>query len=141
MNFIPVKSFDSYITANIWLGKLQDAGITCFLRDEYMVTIDPMLTNAIGGIKLCVAEVQMDECRQLIAAFEHQGKQRQQCPSCSSLDVQYIPKPGTTNWITAIVSWLLGSYAVSAGKVYHCFQCGKDFDELKNEELNTIAVS
>lgn len=48
MNFIMVSSFDNYIDANIILGKLQHEGITCFLRDEYTVTIDPILTNAIS---------------------------------------------------------------------------------------------
>lgn len=141
MNFIPVKTFDSYVTANIWLGKLQDAGVRCYLKDEYTVTIDPVLTNAIGGIKLCVDELQLDECRQLIDAFEQQGRQRQQCPSCGSLDVQYISRPGPTNWITALLSWLIGSYAVGANKVYHCFHCGKEFDEIQNEELNLMAAT
>jgi DNA-directed RNA polymerase subunit RPC12/RpoP len=139
MKFIPVKTFDSYITANIWLGKLQDAGIQCYLKDEYTVTIDPILSNAIGGIKLCVAEMQIEESLQLVSAFEFQGKQKLQCPECNSLNVQYISKPGAKNWLSAIVTWILGSYAISAKQVYHCFSCGKEFDEIKNEELNSIA--
>ncbi len=140
MEFVPVKTFDSYITANIWLGKLQDAGIRCYLKDEYTVTIDPMLCNAVGGIKLCVDAAQIDQSRELVVAFEYQSKQRQQCPSCGSLNVEYISKPGPANWVSAIASWLLGSYAVPAAQVYHCFSCGKEFEEAKNEELNTIAV-
>jgi DNA-directed RNA polymerase subunit RPC12/RpoP len=140
MEFIPVKTFDSYITANIWLGKLQDAGINCYLKDEYTVTIDPILTNAIGGIKLCVDVDQLDQSRELIMAFEHQDRQRLQCPKCKSMNVEYISKPGAKNWLSAISSWLLGSYAVSAGQVYHCFNCGEEFDEIENEELNSIAV-
>jgi DNA-directed RNA polymerase subunit RPC12/RpoP len=141
MEFVPVKTFDSYITANIWLGKLKDAGIHCYLKDEYTVTIDPILTNAIGGIKLCVDTEQLAECRELVFAFEHQNRQMQQCPKCGSLNVEYISKPGATNWFSALLSWMLGSYAVSAGQVYHCFNCGEEFDEIKNEELNSIAVS
>lgn len=141
MKFIPVKTFDSYITANIWLGKLQDAGIHCYLKDEYTVTIDPILSNAIGGIKLCVAAPQVEETMELISAFEYQGKQRQQCIKCGSLNVAYISKPGAGNWLSAILSWMLGSYAVSTKQVYHCFNCGEEFDEAKNDELNSIAVS
>ncbi len=140
MEFIPVKTFDSYITANIWLGKLQDAGINCYLKDEYTVTIDPILTNAIGGIKLCVDVEQLEECRELVFAFEQQDKQKQQCPNCSSLNVSYINKPGPKNWFTAIAMWAFASYAVSAAKhVYHCFDCGTEFDEVSNKELDSIA--
>jgi DNA-directed RNA polymerase subunit RPC12/RpoP len=141
MEFVPVKTFDSYISANIWLGKLLDAGIRCYLKDEYTVTIDPILTNAIGGIKLCVDADQLQQCRELVLAFEHQDRQRLQCPKCSSMNVEYISKPGATNWFSAISSWILGSYAVSASQVYHCFNCGEEFDEIENKELNLIAVS
>jgi len=142
MEFIPVKTFDSYITANIWLGKLQDAGINCYLKDEYTVTIDPLLTNAVGGIKLCVDAEQIEECRELVFAFEHQDKQSQRCPFCNSLNVTYLNKPGPTNWFTAIAMWAFGSYPVSAAKhVYHCFDCGHEFDEVQNEALNAIAAA
>ncbi len=33
----------------------EEEGINCWLKDENTVTIDPILTNAIGGIKLMVA--------------------------------------------------------------------------------------
>jgi DNA-directed RNA polymerase subunit RPC12/RpoP len=141
MEFVPVKTFDSYVSANIWLGKLLDAGIQCYLKDEYTVTIDPILTNAIGGIKLCVNAEQLEQCRELVLAFEQQDRQRLQCPKCSSMNVQYISKPGATNWFSAISSWLLGNYAVSTSQVYHCFDCGEEFDEIENEELNSMAVS
>jgi len=142
MEFTTLKTFDSYITANIWLGKFQDAGIHCYLKDEYTVTIDPILTNAIGGIKLCVNKEQLSQCKELLQAFEEQDKQKQQCPACHSLNVAYIAKPGATNWFTAILTWMFTSYAVSAARpVYHCFDCGVEFDETENNELNSIAIT
>jgi hypothetical protein len=45
--------------------------------------------------------------------------------------VQYISKPDkSSGWLLAITSWLLGSYAISDKKVYHCFDCGYEFDEI-----------
>lgn len=140
MEFVPVKSFDSYVSANIWLGKFKDAGIDCYLKDEYTVTIDPILSNAIGGIKLCVAKAQLRSAHDMLAAFEAQHQLRQRCPACSSINVAYISKPGAGNWLSAVASWLLSSLAVSAKQVYHCFDCGTEFDEIANEELNTIAA-
>lgn len=75
MEFVPVKAFDSYVTAHIWLGRLQNENIVCHLRDEYTVTIDPFLSNAIGGIKLCVAKVQLERALELITEFEIENQQ------------------------------------------------------------------
>lgn len=66
MNFIQLRSFDNYIHANIQLGMLQDKGINCHLADEYIVTLDPLLSPAIGGMKLMVHETQADRAMRLL---------------------------------------------------------------------------
>ncbi len=58
MNYVQLRSFDNYIHANIQLGMLQDRGINCHLQDEFIITIDPLLSPAIGGMKLMVHETQ-----------------------------------------------------------------------------------
>jgi DNA-directed RNA polymerase subunit RPC12/RpoP len=139
MQFVPIRSFDSYITANIWLGKLQQEGIDCYLKDEFTVTIDPILSNAIGGIKLCVNEDQLQASLDLVTLFEEEARQSQKCPKCGSLNVQYISQPNNaTNWFTALLSWFFGSYAVSGKYVYHCFNCGNEFDEIA-DNIDTTA--
>ncbi len=131
MDFIPVKSFDNYILAHIWKSKLEQEGFRCYLKDEYTVTIDPILTNAVGGIKLCVPKNQFDRAIETINKMELENAERIVCPNCKSNNIQYITQPNNTkNWFTAIATWLLGSYAVSYKNVYHCFNCKKEFDEL-----------
>ena len=66
-----LRAFDNYITAHIVLSMLQDAGINCHLKDEYILTIDPLLSPALGGIKLMVAAAQVDRALELLA--ETQG--------------------------------------------------------------------
>lgn len=66
MNFILVWSFDNYIPAHIALGRLKEEYINCYLQDEYSVTIDPFLSNAIGGIKLMVAETQAERALEIL---------------------------------------------------------------------------
>jgi ribosomal protein L37AE/L43A len=133
MDFIPIQSFDNYITAHIWLNKLEDAGIDCYLKDEYTVTIDPMLSNAIGGIKLCVATHHLEEAKNLIEQILQETKVKQQCPKCNSYNVQYIIPTTPTNIFTAIISWSVASFAVTKTKVYHCNNCQHEFKELPND--------
>lgn len=68
MGFILLCSFDNYIPAHIALGRLKEEFINCYLQDEYSVTIDPFLSNAIGGIKLMVAETQAERARQILSS-------------------------------------------------------------------------
>ncbi len=131
MNLVPVRSFDNYIEANILLGKLQNEDIPCFLRDEFTVTIDPILTNALGGIKLVVPEDQVWKARKLIEQFDRERKEQLVCPVCGSLEVEYVSNPARSgNWLSNIISYLFSGYSVSIKKAYHCFHCGNDFDDL-----------
>jgi hypothetical protein len=66
MNFIQVRSYDNYIYAHIVLSMLQDSGINCHLKDEYTITIDPLLSPALGGIKLMVADSQLERALELL---------------------------------------------------------------------------
>ena len=72
MNYIQLRSFDNYINANIQLGMLQDKGINCHLIDEYIITLDPLLSPAIGGMKLMVYETQAQRAKELLEAVEKQ---------------------------------------------------------------------
>ena len=131
MNLVPVRSFDNYIEANILLGKLQEEGITCFLRDEFTITVDPILTNALGGIKLEVPEDQTEEARKLLEQFDEERRALLICPACGSTEVEYISNPSKSgNWISNVISYLFSGYSVSIRKTYHCFHCGNDFDDL-----------
>jgi hypothetical protein len=68
--FIPIRSYDNYIYAHIVLGRLQDSDIICHLKDEYTITIDPLLSPALGGIKLMVAESQVARALEILAEPE-----------------------------------------------------------------------
>ena len=71
MNFVQLRSFDNYINANIQLGMLQEEGINCYLKDEYIITIDPLLSPAIGGMKLMVYETQAQRAMKLLEEVEN----------------------------------------------------------------------
>jgi hypothetical protein len=129
--FIQIRSFDNYIPANMMLQRLEEEGIKAYLKDEHTVTIDPILTNALGGIKLMVYEEQSQRALELVEALERSYKLAAACPKCGSENVQYImQQKNVTNWFTAILTWLFGSYAIGVKHVYHCYNCGHEFNEL-----------
>lgn len=70
MDFVPILSFNDYIEANITLGRLQNEGINCWLKDENSAIVAPFFSNSIGGIKLMVAASQATRALELIALFK-----------------------------------------------------------------------
>jgi ribosomal protein S27AE len=137
MNMITLRSFDNYFLANITLTKLQDAGVECYLKDENTVTIDPILSNAIGGIKLVVKEADAADAKQLLQQFDEEYLKSVKCPKCSATEITLVTKPGASNYITAIFTWLFSSYAVAAESIYQCGKCGyesKTMPDTINEE-------
>lgn len=132
MELVTVKTFDNYFSANIILTRLQAEGIICFLKDENTVTIDPILCNAIGGIKLTVAKADEAETIKILRAYQIEYMLSATCPTCGSNSFTYIVKPGATNYVTAIITWLFSSYAVAPNYVYECGNCNYECEELPN---------
>jgi predicted RNA-binding Zn-ribbon protein involved in translation (DUF1610 family) len=124
MELVVIRTFSNYFSASILLTKLRDAGIQCYLKDEYTVTMDPLLTNAVGGIKLVINKNVLQEVSQLLARFDEEYRQNAVCPTCGSHNIDLVPKRSASNMITAIVSWLFSDYAVSVENVYKCANCG-----------------
>ena len=129
MNFVPIQSYTNYIDAHIAMGRLEEEGIRCWLKDENTVTIDPILTNAVGGIKLMVAKDQADRAEELLSSIEAERKNKQSCPKCGSHNIDFVTtprKPG--NWFSVLIGLLWSSFAMPVEKVYHCFDCGEEFE-------------
>ena len=70
MDFVQLRSFDNYISAHISMTMLQDAGINCHLKDEHVITLDPFLSPALGGMKLMVYPTQAERAVRLLEEVE-----------------------------------------------------------------------
>jgi Putative prokaryotic signal transducing protein len=130
MDFVTVRTFNNYISANMMLARLRDGGIRCFLKDEFTVTMDPILSGAVGGIKLMVDKDDETEVQQLLAAFDEEFRKNATCPRCGSHLIDLVPKRTAPNMITALLSWIFSSYAISVENVYKCEKCGYESNTL-----------
>ena len=130
MDQVTVKTFDNYFSANIILTRLHAEGVECYLKDETTITIDPILTNAIGGIKLVVKKENARYVRGILQRFDDEYTQAATCPRCKAHDFTYIAKPGVTNFLTAVLTSLFASYAIAPDYVYRCGNCGYETERL-----------
>ncbi|MFV0606066.1 MAG: DUF2007 domain-containing protein [Niabella sp.] len=129
MKFRVAAVYDNYISANIAMGLLQNENINCWLKDENTVTIDPILTNAVGGIKLMVPEVQLDRAFSILDKTKQSFNKQHPCPQCGSNNIEYVstPKKASNLWGTIISALFLGA-PTPIDKLYHCFNCGNEFE-------------
>lgn len=136
-DLVIIQTFDNFFNANIQLTRLRAAGVECYLKDEYIVTIDPFLSNAVGGIKLMVRKSQEHTVRKLIRELNAESDHKLMCPQCGSHKFILVPKRTTENMLTAITTWLFSSYAVSAENVYQCTDCGYESEALPEKETES----
>ena len=139
------ETFYNPIEANIVKARLIDGGVQCFLSDENSITINPLYTQALGGVKLHLFEKDIELAESIlkndgIAASlkeetdhieddEQAGQSGIVCPVCNSTHVGYVQATQRRfNLPTMVVSFLLAVYPFQVNKVQHCFDCGHEFE-------------
>ncbi len=127
MKWIVAKSYNDYFKANIALTKLQNEGIETFLKDENTVSIDPMLGNAIGGIKLMILEADTDKVIEIFKTWEEEAKALAKCPKCGSSNLDLVTRQTPENFVMAFFTTITASYAL-ADTHYQCNACKHKFD-------------
>ena len=131
MNFVELRSFDNYIEANIVLNMLRHSNISCHLKDEYTVTIDPLLSPALGGMKLMVHTSQVERAWDMMDEAEQQYLRSIPCPVCKmhALKIISVTRKHKCK-LAALASMLLNGKSVELSKIYQCGSCGYDFKTL-----------
>lgn len=134
MTFVPLRTFDNYIEANIVMNMLVASDINAHLKDEHTVTIDPLLSPALGGIKLMVHYTQVERAWELLDDAEEQYLKSIPCPVCKqhSLKIVSVTKKYKCR-LSAIINMLLSGKPVEPVKMYQCNSCGYDFKDLAEQ--------
>ena len=131
MHYTQIASYDNYFLANMTLGYLQENGLDCHLKDEYIVTIDPLLNPAVGGIKLMVAEA--DYAKGLLLLKESETKYLSEipCPKCHNLTLEVEEKTDApTDFWRKLKNRILYGQTNIFSKKYRCKNCKSLFQDL-----------
>lgn len=92
---VMLRRFRDLPEATVAQSVLESAGVESFLADDNLVRLDWFYSNLIGGVKLFVAEGDVDSAGRLLnqtapETFNVDGVgeyQQPRCPTCGSLDV------------------------------------------------------
>jgi Putative prokaryotic signal transducing protein len=108
MDFIILNAYNNYVEAHIAKGVLEEQGISCWLKDENTITINPILTNAVGGIKIMVPKEDAQRALDILTALKNEQKLAVACPKCGSHNIEMVSTPRKAiNWFSAITTFFL----------------------------------
>lgn len=131
MNFKQIASYDNFMLANMTMGMFTENGIKCHLKDEYIVTMDPLLNPVVGGIKLLVEEKDYDRALDLMRTTEEDYVKDIACPKCNihALSVEEkINKP--EGFWGKLKNQLAYGQTETYSKKFRCTHCNHLLDEL-----------
>src|SRR4051794_33499714 len=136
MEYVPLRSFDNYIEANIVMNMLRHYNINCHLKNENIITIDPLLSPALGGMKLMVHHGHVERAWDLMDNAEQEYLKKIPCPVCHAhaLKAIRITKEHKCK-LSALASMLLNGHSLEVKKIYRCSRCGYDFKDLPKQPL------
>ncbi len=117
-----VATFSTPAEAQVALTRLEGSGLHPVIRDEFTVTFNWLLSNAIGGVKIDVPDEEAEAAREILALPpQEEGVLR--CPHCGSSDT----KVRELSAFGAICLVLKLPYPIRH-VVVDCRACGKDFE-------------
>ncbi|HMS15769.1 MAG TPA: DUF2007 domain-containing protein [Planctomycetota bacterium] len=82
-----VGTYNDVMTAHLVRSRLELEGIQVTLMDENMLTMDPLLTFAIGGIKVLVPAADAKAAREVVARSAA-PRVESTCPACNSTHIK-----------------------------------------------------
>lgn len=129
MDLILLKSFDNPIDAHLLRIELENEGIESFIFDEHTVTMNPLYSYAIGGIKVKVFRKDAETAKKVLFPESNQETNKVICPNCESTDIllNYKSMKGLKGVFSAFVSLFLGTYPLYFKTVHKCKVCYTEF--------------
>jgi len=113
------------------LSMLKEECITCYIKDEYTITIDPLLSPAIGGMKLMVDELQIESAEKILKKADLEFLETVGCPNCGRHALEQVLEiKNPSGFFEKIKFMLINGQDQEIKKYYRCKSCGYKFDEL-----------
>ena len=136
MELITLKAFDTAIEAHILKNKLEDEGIVCYIFDENIVTLNPLLNFAVGGVKLKIPKQDASKAKEILTEMDlvpytDDEDNIIKCPNCGSQSFysDYKSMKNPKGFFAWFASFLLGIFPIYAKSVYKCKECNTEFEK------------
>lgn len=131
--FSKIAVFQYSSEAQIVKSRLEAEGLEVFLFDQFTIDTDPLVSNAIGGIKLKVWAEDEERALSILNtiseySLDDQG-QEMTCPICGSNKVELITSVrDIRSFFAFLFSWLTITLPIHTSHEYRCDNCKQKFN-------------
>ena len=118
--------------AQIIKGRLEAEGIQVFLQDSVTIDTDPLVSNAIGGVKLKVRATDVIKAKHILNSINQFSLDDDgnaiHCPKCDSTEVHmYSTITDLKSFLAFVIGFISGTLPFSTRYKYQCEQCQTQF--------------
>ena len=131
-SLIEIANYQYSSEAYLFKGKLESEGVEVFLQNENTINTDPLLSNALGGVKLFVNSEDVLKARHILDSIpeysiDDKGKLLS-CPNCSSQKINMVTTIKDVKSFMAFIYGLLTlSMPLFSKQKYKCENCNFEF--------------
>jgi hypothetical protein len=131
--FKTIARFQYSSEAQIIKGRLEADGIEVFLSDHLTIDTDPLISNAIGGVKLKVLSHQSEQALEILDSIRKYSMDDEGnsivCPNCKSEKIELFSTiKDAKSLIWFIFGVLFSSLPFYTKHKYRCEACQTEFD-------------
>ena len=133
MSFSTIATFENPIDAHLLRVELENAGFTVYIADENLIGVQPLFSNAIGGVKVQVPTEQKDDAILLINNLAEENKKDARCPQCESTKIQFNFKSSRSgkSLLSHFIALLTFTHPLYVSRVNRCLDCNFEFTDEK----------
>lgn len=119
-----IATFSKPEDAHLLRMRLEAGGIAAYVLDENLIQADWFYSNAIGGVRLQVADHDVEAAREIMGEEGEplEGVAYAECPACHSTEVEIDELPRRLSFLSLLV--FLFPLPVGRSR-YRCKACGK----------------
>lgn len=130
MKLVLLKTFENIIDARLFASKLESEGVQTYIENEHTITIDPLLSNALGGIRVMVTESDYLIAHKLLTEYSNTAIVDEEgvemtCPKCGSESIENGIKDfgGFKGAISFVIALIFFVVPLSKYTKYRCRKC------------------
>ncbi len=130
--FVTIAKFQYSAEAEIIKGRLESDGIRVFLKDNITIDTDPLVSNAVGGIKLKVLAKDEEKAKNILRSIGsysvNDNGEPIDCPNCSKSHIElYSTITDLKSLLSFLLGFITGTLPFSTRYQYKCEDCKTEF--------------
>ena len=136
MELITIKRFDTAIEAHIIKNKLESEGIPSYVMDENIVTLNPLLNFAVGGVRLQINQEDTEKATAILTEINDTPLTNERneviaCPNCQSTELytDFKTMKDAKGILAMIAAFFFAVFPMYSKSVYKCKKCNTEFEK------------